>query len=193
MANFDVHRQDAVWYGGFVALLAFSAVIWSGASLEKATAAVAIVGAAILVVVAPDLDHPESKPRNAVVNVGTILTLGGVAYLVATDPGTVERIIDVIADLSNGHPSIGAGVLVVGALVLIKNLVGLGVDTITGSHRTWTHDRSTGLLYGGLAALVWYFLGPRLLPYDRVVNAAAVGAVILLAHFVHLARDGELI
>ncbi len=154
MGNFDEHLNAGKAAGLLAAVVGGFLVLDRGGSIEETIVVSASIGGVLVVAsLLPDIDHQASKPRQAAGSLGVLTVVAGVIGLVIFAPDSVALLGGIVNSLgfSGSQSTLGIGVLVVGAAVLLT-IGGDTFDSLT-THRGFTHSLPfVGLV--GLGALV---------------------------------------
>jgi membrane-bound metal-dependent hydrolase YbcI (DUF457 family) len=188
MSGFDRHSLDGLLWGGIAAILSFAIVVSNGYGIQHGTKVAGLIGAmGFVMTIFPDVDHPESKPRRYLVAAGSLVGIVGLAYV-----WSVGRV-DLANFLANILPSIPSGdsamSLVLWGLVILAIAlpwaIDRSVDTLTISHRNWTHSPVAIFLATLLiVAILWKY---SLVNQPKV--AMALGLMGGGGIAVHIGRD----
>ena len=193
MGNFDEHLSAGKKYA-LAAIIISSIITYQlGLSTDNIIlTAIVAAGFGLLTSLLPDIDHQDSKPRQAVGKYASIAIIGTVLLLPAMAPDFVDSVgrLVWVAGVSGDPSVLGSGVILIGGVAAIV----FGGDLFDNSttHRGFTHSFAFAFFVGiasyfALGLLMGVF--PQL--YFLAGEAGAVVALVAAGGiFVHLSVDG---
>lgn len=183
MANWPVHSRDAIGYGAIV-LAAVGGMPYMLDPIDPTTAwAQAVLVMAIcgtVMVVFPDADHHNSRPRRYLMTI-TLVAAGGLAvWAILGTPH--QRLTDAVQMIDFGvDAALLATVVIIGIVAAGVYAFGQFVDGL--SHRGPTHGLP-GMALGAVVTggVVFYLMPPGELRWIATGMGAVVGAGGVLVH-----------
>lgn len=181
MANWPVHSRDATIYGtvtaiGLVALAIFTSIPFSTGWLQSV---IVISACGTVMVVFPDTDHHNSRPRRYAMTASLMLATGFTVWALLSAPH--DRLSHVLtpANMVTDPEIISAG-LILGVAIL--GVVGFGRFLDRLPHRGPTHG-APGMIFGGIATGGFaYLVSVSSTQFTAAVIGFLIGAGGVLVH-----------
>jgi len=183
MGDFDAHLTAGKQYAAIVVVISvFFAIQWGLPNTEAVLLALVAGTYGLLASLLPDIDHQDSKPRQAAgkyVSLGIIAAILFLPILASDLVSGLGRIV-ATSGVSGSHEVLGSGVILLGG----GSLIVFGGDFFDNSltHRGITHSVPFAFFVGIAAYFSLGVLGSAISELSFL--AGQIGAIVAIATFV---------